>query len=54
MNCGNSETKIASIFTTTPVHLLIAARLTSVLAGALTFFVCCKDRSYFHKEKTNY
>ena len=29
--------KIASIFTTTPVHLLIAARLTSVLAGALTF-----------------
>ena len=34
--------KIASIFTTNTVHLLIAARLTSVFAGALTFFVCCK------------
>lgn len=43
--------KIASIFTTTPVHLLIAARLTSVLAGALTFFVCCKigEEIFNHK-----
>ena len=43
--------KIASIFTTAPVHLLIVARLTSVLAGALTFFVCCKigEEIFNHK-----
>ena len=47
--------KIASIFTTTPVHLLIAARLTSVLAGALTFFVCCKiGEEIFNHQMTIY
>lgn len=47
--------KIVSLFSSNSIHLLIAARQTSVLAGALTFFICCKiGEEIFHSKKIIY
>ncbi|RHM59411.1 MULTISPECIES: glycosyltransferase family 39 protein [Coprobacillaceae] len=47
--------KIVMLFTHNASYLLVAARLTSVLAGSITFFICCKiGEEIFNKKITIY